>query len=235
MGRYSSDVAITAATPPMNNAYVSSSPYSQTPHMPMQQMGGQPPQSMQQNPMANWPTTFPNPTVVLDLHGVILEYIKDINSPSQMKPIVGALESVRQLRLKGHKVLVLADYPGIARGKQTMQGAEAINQQLMQLLGQAGCFSIDGSLYNTSDQKQDMYAKPNVGMINRAKSEMKLDMSGGYCVGDSLEDMQMAVNAKLTPVLVLTGNGQDTMKKMGSELKQKVKVFPDLLSFVNSL
>lgn len=188
-----------------------------------------------QNNIINWPSSFPHFMVSLDLNGTLIEYVKDINNVSQVKPIVGSLEAIKQLRLKGHKVCILADYPGISRGKQTIQGAESINYHLMQLLGQSGCFSIDGLLYNTSDQKQDVYAKPNVGMINRAKVEMKLDFSNGYYVGDSIEDLRMAINAKLTPILVLTGNGQETLKKMGTELKKKVKIFPDLLSFVHSL
>ena len=126
----------------------------------------------------------------------------------------------------------------IGADQTTLKKAQ-IHNQLMQLLGQAGCFSIDGMLYNTSDQKQDLYAKPNIGMINRAKVEMKMDFSNGYHVGDSIEDLNMAVKAKLTPVLILTGNGQETLKKLDSfvsrELKPKVKVFPDLQSFVASL
>jgi histidinol-phosphate phosphatase family protein len=226
MGRYSSDSVNVIPSQPMNNGYVSSNPYSQSPPMSS---------GMQQNPMASWPTQFPNPMVALDLHGILIEYVKDINSPSQISIIPGALESVKQLRLKGHKVFILTDYPGVARGKQTIQGADAIHQQLMQLLGQSGCLSVDGLLYNTSDQKQDVFAKPNLGMINRATNEMKMDFSNGYYVGDSTEDMVMAVKANLTPILVLTGNGQTTQKKLSFELKQKVKVFPDLQSFVSSL
>jgi D-glycero-D-manno-heptose 1,7-bisphosphate phosphatase len=226
MGRYSSDSVSVLPSQPMNSGYISSSPYSQSPQMPV---------GAQQNPMASWPTQFPNPMVALDLHGILIEYVKDINSPSQLRLIPGAIESVKQLRLKGHKVFILTDYPGIARGKQTTQGAEAIHQQLMQFLGQAGCLSIDGLLYNTSDQKQDVFAKPNLGMINRAKNEMNIDFSNGYYVGDSTEDMVMAVKANLTPILILTGNGQTTQKKLSFELKQKVKVFPDLQSFVSSL
>ena len=241
MGRYSSDNFVSGA-PVQQNTYISSNPYTQNPYNQTPYgMGSQPQQGYgsQQNPMANWPTSFPNPTVVLDLHGVLIENVRDINSVSQMQVIPGALEAVKQIRLKGHKAFILADYPGIARGKQTQQGADAIFSHLMNLLGQAGCMSIDGALYNTSDQKQDLYAKPNIGMINRAKSEMKMDLSNGYCVGDSMEDLVMATKAKLTPVLILTGNGQDTLKKLDSftnrELKQKTKVFPDLLSFVASL
>lgn len=241
MGRFSSDASVATPMVQQPQQYISSNPYQNPYGMSMpgmqQQMPGQMP--MQQNSQVNWPTVFPNPAVTLDLHGVLIEYIKDITGPSQVRVIPGALESVRNLRLKGHKVLILADYPGISRGKQTMQGAEAIHQQLMQLLGQAGCFTIDGLLYNTSDQKHDLYAKPNIGMINRAKAEMKIDFSNGYHVGDSIEDLVMATKAKLVPVLVLTGNGQETLKKLDSfvnrDLKPKVKVFPDLQSFVNSL
>lgn len=246
MGRYTSDPTVATPVSQQTQQYISSNPYQSPYGAPgmqstgqMLQPGMQQQMPMQQNPMANWPTVFPKPMVSLDLNGTLIEYVKDISGPSQVVPIPGALEAVRELRIKGHKVFILADYPGISKGKQTMQGADGIHQKLMQLLGQVGCFSIDGLLYNTSDQKQDIYAKPNIGMINRAKSEMRIDFSNGYHVGDSIEDMSMAVKAGLKPILVLTGLGKETEKKLDSfvyrDLKPKVQIFPDLMAFVNTL
>jgi D-glycero-D-manno-heptose 1,7-bisphosphate phosphatase len=232
MGRFSSSASASPSTQP-NQSYTSS-PY-QSPPYPTYSYNPGAVNTM--NPA--WPTAFPNPMVSLDLNGTLIEYVKNINDPSQVIPIPGVLEAVKQLRLKGHKVFILADFPGIHTGKQSIQGSEAIQNHLMQLLGQAGCQSIDGMLFNTSDQKNDMYAKPNIGMINRAKSELKMDFSNGYYVGDSVEDLTMAVRAKITPVLVLTGQGEETLKKIKSflykDLYARVKVFDSLPAFVNSL
>ena len=108
----------------------------------------------------------------------------------------------------------------------------------MQQFGQAGIFSIDGFYYNTSDIPQDLYAKPNIGMLNRAKNEAGVDFSKGYYVGDTIEDIKMAIKAKATPVLVRTGKGADTERKYLKSFDTKykdVQVFDSLLDFANSL
>jgi HAD superfamily hydrolase (TIGR01662 family) len=231
MGRYSSDPVVNQPNQlnqPIQSGFVSSNPYSSTPA----------PQNTQVNPMANWPTVFPKSVVALDLHGTIIENMgEDLNSP--VLPLAGSLEAVKLLRLKGHKVFILADYPGIFSGKATTQQADSVHTTLMQLLGQAGCLSIDGLLYCTSSLKDDMYAKPNIGMIDRAKSEFRIDFGNGWYVGDSIEDLKMAEKAGLKPILVATGKGLETETKLDTyanrELKKKVQVFPDLLSFVQTL
>jgi len=234
MGRYSSDPqTVQTNTNPSGGMVVTSNPYCNPP-IGMQQ--GQP---QQQNPMANWPTVFPKPVVGLDLHGTLIEYNPNINSPADIVPIPGALEAVRLLRLKGHKVFILADYPGIAEKKLTQQDADNIHNALMNLLGQAGCFSIDGLLYNTSAMKDDMYAKPNTGMMKRSTNEFKMNWKEGWYVGDDISDLKMAQSGGSKPILVMTGRGNETLPKLDSfankELKKKVKIFPNLLSFAQSL
>jgi HAD superfamily hydrolase (TIGR01662 family) len=233
MGRYSTEPNTNQSVLPVNTGnYISSNPFCKNPMSP-EGMTGQ-----QINPMSNWPTKFPNPIVGLDLHGTILEKMNDYDDFS-INPIVGSLEAIKIMRLKGHKVFILADYPGIIEKKTTIEQTNTIHSNLMRMLGQSGCFSIDGLLYCTSALKQDNYAKPNIGMIDRSKKEMKIDWKNGFFIGDSIEDLKMAEKANLKPILVMTGNGQETLSKLDTfankELKKKVKIFSDLLSFANSL
>ena len=75
----------------------------------------------------------------------------------------------------------------------TMYSIANINNIMMQNFGQHGIFSIDGFLYNQSDIPQDPYAKPNIGMLNRSKNEIGMDWTDGYYVGDTIEDVKMAI------------------------------------------
>ena len=133
---------------------------------------------------------------------------------------------------------MFADQPNIARGLMSDQDVNNVMNNMMNQFGHAGIFSIDGFLYNQSDMPQDMYAKPNIGMLNRSKNEMGMDWTGGYYVGDTIEDIKMAQKFGVTPVLVRTGKGAKTEKEYLKGISTKyndVQVFDNLLDFVNTL
>ena len=205
---------------------------------PTQQMGmPQMDQQGQYNPQ-DWPTSFTKPMIGIDRDGVILEWKNVIKRFEDVKYINGSLEAIRKLRLKGHKMFMFADQPNIYRGLLNSNDVNNVMNYMMQTFGQNGIFSIDGFLYNTSDDIRDPYAKPNVGMIARSKNEMGMDWTDGYYVGDTIEDVKMAIKFGVTPILVRTGKGAKTEKEYLKGMNNKyegVKVFDNLLSFVDSL
>lgn len=185
-----------------------------------------------------FPTEFNKPVIGIDRDGVIAEWKHLIKSPSDFKPIPGALESILRMRQLGHRVVVFSDQPGIYKNKLTTQEVDAVNNYLFRLLGEIGCQSIDGLYYNTSDLATDVYAKPNLGMVKRAEKETGVDFSNGYMVGDSLLDIKMALNAKAIPILILSGQGLETQEKLKKIVlpgKDKVRVYPKLEDFVLSI
>ena len=236
MGRFKSKQA---PTEPVQ--FAPSKPTGACPTCPTQQMGMPPQQQMGQQGQYNqqdWPTSFPKPTIGMDRDGVIIEWKNVIKRYEDVKYINGSLEAIRKLRLKGHKMMILADQPNISRGLMNNNDVENIMNYMMQNFGQNGIFSIDGFLYNQSNMPQDPYAKPNVGMLARSKNEMGMDWTDGYYVGDTIEDIKMAIKFGVTPILVRTGKGAKTEKEYLKGMNNKyegVKVFDNLLSFVDSL
>jgi len=110
---------------------------------------------------------------------------------------------------------------------------------MLELLGKAGCSSIDGIYYSTTNLKQDIYAKPNVGMFKRAEAEHRLRFKGGAYVGDKISDLKAADRIKAIPVLVKTGHGLETIEKLNTyanrDLKKQTQIFNNLWEFANSL
>ena len=180
------------------------------------------------------------PVVGLDRDGTIIKDIGDyITDPNQVVPIPGSLEAIKILRDKGHRLVILTNQGGIAKGLQTTQQVEDVHTHLMNVFGQNGISSIDGLYYSTSSMKEDIFAKPNIGMFNRAKDELKVDWKKGWYVGDKISDLKAAEKAGSKPILVLTGHGKETLEKLNTyanrELKKKTLVFNNLLEFVNTL
>jgi len=204
----------------------------------------EPTQQPQQELPPDWPTVFPKSIVGLDRDGVINvdkgHYIID---PEDFEVYPESLAAIHKLRIKGYKVVILTNQGGITKGLQTHEQVEAVHQRMFEIFGQAGIYTIDGLFYSESSLKDDMYAKPNIGMFHRAEKEIfggKIRFKDkGFYVGDKMSDLKAAERIGATPILVRTGHGVDTegeLKKFSKEkLRKKTKVFDNLLQFVDRL
>jgi D-glycero-D-manno-heptose 1,7-bisphosphate phosphatase len=140
----------------------------------------------------------------------------------------------------GHKIVVITNQAGIGEGLYTASDVERVHEYMFQLLGQAGCLSIDGLFYSNTNLRSDIFAKPNVGMFKRCEEEIKhIKFNKGYFVGDKISDLKAAYTIGAVPVLVRTGYGLETEKELNKwthrEIKRKTKVFDNLAAFVESI
>lgn len=162
-----------------------------------------------------------------------------VTHPREFEPIQGSLEAIKLMRDKGYDVVILTNQAGIMKNIMTPIDVDVVHNYMLELLGKVGCTSINGLYYSTTNLKEDIYAKPNIGMFQRAEKEIGVDFSKGYYVGDKITDLKAAVKAKARPVLVKTGYGEETEKKLNTfaqkDLKKRTKVFDNLYQFAESL
>jgi D-glycero-D-manno-heptose 1,7-bisphosphate phosphatase len=177
----------------------------------------------------------------LDRDGVINRDLWDYcYKPEDFDPIPGSLEAMASLRRLGHKMVIITDQGGIAKGIYTPEDVDKVHERMFELLGQAGCMSIDAIYYSASSHKEDIYAKPNVGMFKRCEKEIPdIKFSEGYYVGDKIKDLKAAVTMGAIPVLVRTGYGLETERDLQKftyrKLKAKTLIFDDLAAFAESM
>jgi len=204
----------------------------------------EPSQQPQQELPPDWPTVFPKSIVGLDRDGVInVDKGHYITDPEDFEVYPESLAAIHKLRMKGYKVVILTNQGGIIKGLQTHEQVEAVHQRMFEIFGNAGIYSIDALFYSESSLKEDIYAKPNLGMFHRAEKEIfggkTRFKDKGFYVGDKMSDLKAAERIGATPILVRTGHGVDTegeLKKFSKEkLRKKTKVFDNLLQFVNRL
>ena len=184
----------------------------------------------------------PKCVVGLDRDGVINEDIGTYCYRSKdFKPIDGSIKAIAKLRKLGHKVVIITNQGGIEKGIFTQDDVENLHKHMFELFGEGGCQSIDGLYYSESSRKQDMYAKPNVGMFKRCEKEVPhVKFSQGYYVGDKISDLKAAMKIGAKPILVRTGYGKETEELINKRftyrsIKKRTKVFDTLLDFVNYL
>jgi D-glycero-D-manno-heptose 1,7-bisphosphate phosphatase len=156
------------------------------------------------------------------------------------EPIPNSLEAVGKIRRMGHKIVIITNQGGIEKGMYTQEDVDNLHQYMLDLLGRAGCPSIDAIYYSASSRKQDIYAKPNTGMFKRCEKEMPfIKFKEGYFVGDKISDLKAAFKIGAVPVLVRTGHGEKTINELNKFANQKIKkktiIFDNLAQFVDWL
>lgn len=173
--------------------------------------------------------------IILDRDGVInadsKEYIK---SPSEWIPLAGSLEAIACLNRAGYTVLVATNQSGIARGFYDIAMLDKIHEKMHASLAAVGG-KIEQIFYCPHGPQDDCDCrKPKPGLLQQIATTYGVCLSSTYYVGDSLRDIEAAQNAGAIPVLVLTGNGQQTLQKHAAKLKA-IAHYDSLASFTHNL
>lgn len=172
--------------------------------------------------------------IVLDRDGVI-NYDSDqfIKSPDEWRPIPGSLEAIARLNHAGYRVAVATNQSGISRGLFDMATLNDIHEKMHRALGLVGG-RIDALFYCPhSADSQCECRKPRSGMLREIAIRFGVDMADVPCIGDSLRDLVAAADVGAKPILVLTGKGEQTLRKGG--LPEGVLIYPDLAFAASAL
>jgi histidinol phosphatase-like enzyme len=172
-----------------------------------------------------WPKTFPKTNIAFERKDVITQ-------GASLEPIEGALEAIKNLRLKGYKVGLIMDEAG-----STEQKSESMLQGLMKVFGDAGIMTIDYMYYSIGIEKQDPFVKPSTGMFKRAVQEQGIVFKNGWYVGYTIADAKAAF--KVGSRTALINPTEETIKKLNSfanqKIKKKTRIFKSLTEFEKTL
>lgn len=153
-----------------------------------------------------------------------------------MEPDPGSLEAIARLNRVGYKVLVATNQSGVARGLYDINMLDKIHEKMQKMLKELGGH-IDGVFFcpHGPDDNCDC-RKPKPGLLKQIEKQFNWSLKENktLCIGDSLRDLEAAFAIGAKPVLVLTGNGQTTARKLPEHLKD-VPRFRDLASAILTL
>jgi len=154
--------------------------------------------------------------VFLDRDGTLNYDPGYLKVAAELKLLAGVGPALARLKGAGARLVVVTNQSGVGRGIITLKDLEAIHARLEGLLEQEGA-ALD-AIYFCPHHPDDRCRcrKPEVGMVERAVSELQLDLRRSYLIGDHARDIQLAhrVGAKailLTPVL-LDAQSLETLK-----------------------
>jgi D-glycero-D-manno-heptose 1,7-bisphosphate phosphatase len=173
-----------------------------------------------------------NRVILLDRDGIInqdsLQYIK---SPDEFIVIPENILAIAKLSKAGYKIGVATNQSGVSRGLYSEIDLAAIHSKMFSVVKEAEG-QIDALEYCIHMPNAGCFCrKPQPGMLLTLAKRFNCNLQGIPYVGDRVSDIEAAIAAGATPILVLSNmTDMEGLKKY-----PHVPVFQSLLQYVNQL
>jgi D-glycero-D-manno-heptose 1,7-bisphosphate phosphatase len=157
------------------------------------------------------------PVVFLDRDGTLIEESGYLDRLERLAFFPFSVDAVRLLNHAGLAVVVVTNQSGVARGLVQEAFIDEAHTYIAEHLAVGGAH-IDGFYYcpHHPDAALDAYRircdcrKPQPGLLRRAASELGLDLSRSFAIGDRWQDLLAGRAVGGQSVLVRTGYGRVT-------------------------
>jgi D-glycero-D-manno-heptose 1,7-bisphosphate phosphatase len=143
------------------------------------------------------------PAVFFDRDGTIMQDVNYCSDPKDVHVFPFVAESLRKLKARGFKLIMVTNQSGMGRGYFTPEQYERVHAEVLRQLGAPlidatyVCPDVPGS-----DSK---CRKPAPGMILQGAREHGVDLSRSLMVGDKEIDVHCGHNAGIKAIRVRTG------------------------------
>jgi D-glycero-D-manno-heptose 1,7-bisphosphate phosphatase len=183
------------------------------------------------------------PAVFIDRDGTISEEVGYVNHPSRFRVFSYSAEAIRILNDAGWLAIVITNQAGVARGYFSEDVIHKIHDRLTSDL-QNGAAKLDAIYYcahhpSVGDPPYRLDCdcrKPKPGLIHQAAKDFEIDLAASWMAGDRYSDVELARNAGLRSVFVLSGYGRGEWEYQSSSWKhQPDLVCENLLEAVKSI
>ncbi len=153
--------------------------------------------------------------VFIDRDGTISEEVGYINHASRFRLFPYAADAIKLLNENGWRAIVTTNQAGVARGYFSEDMVQTVHQRLMTELENEGA-RLDAIYYCAHHPSvgEPPYRldcdcrKPKPGLITRAAADLDVDLAASWMVGDRYSDVELARNAGVKSMLVLSGYGR---------------------------
>ena len=162
--------------------------------------------------------------VFLDRDGTINEDVGHITEPSQFELIPGSIAAMNRLGEAGFCLPMITNQAGVGRGLMTEHQLKRVLDAFQNLLKKEGT-SLDGVYYcpHHPEEGKGVYKtdcecrKPGHAMFLQAASDLDIDLTRSYMIGDHWSDAQAGMAAGCQAILLRTGHGPQEIARVPEE------------------
>lgn len=142
--------------------------------------------------------------VFLDRDGTIIEEVNFLSDPKQVRLFPGTVEALKVLRSRGFLLVVVTNQSGVGRGLFNEESVGSVHSRIQELTGE----SIDAFYFcpHLPDEGCEC-RKPSDGMLRSAVSDLKIDLTQSWIIGDKSLDVMTGLGVGMKSILVRTGYG----------------------------
>jgi D-glycero-D-manno-heptose 1,7-bisphosphate phosphatase len=176
------------------------------------------------------------PAVFLDRDGVLIENQPEyVRSWRHVEFLPGSIGAIQQLNVSGYVIVMVTNQSLVGRGIISLEEAMQINQQVVDEVAARGG-RIDATYMCPHGPGEGCRCrKPEPGMLLQAATDLDLDLTRSYMVGDAISDVEAGRNAGSKSILVRTGRGNDQLRLAPPDLQAKLLIVPDLPAAVRHI
>ena len=146
----------------------------------------------------------------------------------------GAAEGLKETLERGYLLFLLTNQSGVGRGWFRMEDVRACNQRMLELLNlpEPGFTAI--CIAPESPHEPSVYRKPSPRFINEMIAQHGLKAENCLMAGDRIGDLQTALNAGITPILVKSASDLTSEEKEFVQ-QHRIAIKKDLPELVRNL
>ncbi len=147
--------------------------------------------------------------VFVDRDGTLIRELGHLSRLDLIELLPRVGEAICLLQSNGLKVVMVTNQSAVARGLINEQQLHRIHGEIGNHLARTGAF-LDGIYYCPHHPTEGTFPyrvscqcrKPKPGLVQRACSELDLDATGSYVVGDQMSDMELATQVGAKGILI---------------------------------
>lgn len=150
--------------------------------------------------------------VFLDKDGTIIPDIPYNVNADLITLSEGVIEGLQLLQSHGYLLVIVTNQSGVARGYFTLEQLDAVKEKLNGMCSKMGIY-LDGFYCcpHHPGGNCDCH-KPKPGLLYKAATDMDIDLSCSWMIGDILNDVEAGKKAGCKTILI--DNGNETEWKM---------------------
>ena len=138
----------------------------------------------------------------LDRDGTIIRDVGYLKDPSEVTLLPGSIEALSLMSAAGFMLILVSNQSGIGRGLITQDQADRVHRRFEELLDGEGV-RLSASYYCPHRPEDNCQCrKPRTGLLERAVTELDIDLRTSVMVGDRESDADAGVASGCRAILI---------------------------------